>query len=283
MSDKPIWSSRGEHDFGAVRRSHVAPEKRDGGQHEDYTLHHPAFGMVTVTQWHSGGDGARLFGSDLTHHTGITLHFNAAHAVRGLSSDRHSHDETLLEVNMSMSQWARLVSSIGNGNGVPVTVTMRRDGKLRPCPQIAAPEASKKEIHGEEMATALRKRLEAMSKRVAQLGDMIASGKVTKPDLRAIHEELARHCEQLPGTVQFIHERFAEATEHVADDAKTEVEAFVDGVVRRLGVQSLHDLLPLITDESRRENEQRAATAEQEEAEAGIAASWRLNWPNHLR
>jgi hypothetical protein len=233
--------------FASVRRSRVAPERRAGGRHETYTEHHPAFGQVTVTQWHGGGDGYRLFGSDLRHNSGIRMRFHAAHLVRSnLSSERSSTDEMLLEVELSLSQWSRLVSSIGNGSGIPVTIGHHRGGPLVPCPQIAAPEASKKELHGEEMAAALRERLEAISGHIGRLGTMIDDGKITKTELRTIQRELARHAEQLPGSVQFVYDSFAEATEKVADDAKIEVEAHIDGVARRLGYESIRELAPAL-------------------------------------
>lgn len=241
--DGRIWSDKATHDFGAVRRSRVAPKQVDGGMHESYRLQHPAFGVCEVVQWHCSGE-TRLFGSDLGHHTGIRLTFKAAESIRSsLSSDRHHGGETLLQVDLSLSQWSRFVSSIGNGS-VPVTIGVRRGGPLVPCPQIAAPEASKKELHGKEMAAALCKRLDAMERGVARLGALLESKSVSKVDLRGIHEELARHVSQLPGSVDFVFGQFAEATEQVADDAKTEVEAYVDGIAQRHGYESLRAMAP---------------------------------------
>lgn len=232
--------------FGHVRRTHQAPERRDGGRHEAYTLHHPAFGVVEVTQWHGGG-ACRMFGSDLGHNTGIRLAFHEAHLVRSdLSSERAHAGPLLLEVELSLSGWSRLVSSIGNGSGIPVTIGYKRDGALLPCPQIAAPEASKKELHGEEMATALRERLEAITGHIGRLGSMIDQGKITKTELREIQRELARHAQQLPGSVQFVFDQFAEATEKVADDAKIEFEVHVDGLARKLGYESIRDMAPVL-------------------------------------
>jgi hypothetical protein len=231
---------------GHIRRSAVAPEKREGGRHDAYTLHHPAFGQVTVVQWHGGGAG-RMFGSDLGHHSGIRMSFYAAHLVRSdLSSDRTHAGALLLEVELSLSQWSRLVSSIGNGSGIPVTLAYRRDGPLVPCPQIAAPEASKKELHGEEMATKLRQRLDAITGHIGRLGTMIDEGKITKTELREIQRELARHAQQLPGSVQFVFDQFAEATEKIVDDARIEIETHVDGVARKLGYDSIRDMAPVL-------------------------------------
>ena len=218
-----------------------APTRHEGDGHEDYKLTHPAFGCCQVTQWH--GTGHRLFSSDLEHHTGITLKFHRATMYRGLSFDRHYAEEVLFECILSQAQWASLVSSQGLGMGVPVTITEARSGPLDDIPSIAAPEASRKELHGEEMAAALKERLDAISKCVADLGTHLAIGG-TKRDLREMHKELARHVEQLPGSVQFVYDQFTEATEKVVADAKIEFEASVATTAQRLGLDHLRGLAP---------------------------------------
>lgn len=249
--NKRVYSyDDGSHEFGEVLRSSVAPQQHPGGQHEKARYTHPAFGLVTVGQIHGGGvDSAmRLFGSDIGHNSSIRLTFTNAELIRDdLSQDRVYGHGTLLEAEMSLSQWSRFVSSIGNGSGIPVTIRQKREGELIPCPQIAAPVASKREVHGQEMAAALKKRLEAMRQHVDKLGSMIADGKITKTDLKHAHSELARHVEQLPGSVQFVYDQFSRATEQVVNDAKTEFEVHVDGVASRLGYQSIRDMAPLLT------------------------------------
>jgi hypothetical protein len=249
MNKRIFSADDGSHKFGEVLRSSVAPQRHEG-QHESARYTHPAFGLVTVTQWHGGGpaENTRMFGSDIGHNSGITLHFESAELVRdALSEDKIYGHGKLLEVTMSLSQWSRFVSSIGNGGGIPVTIRKKRGGDLIPCPQIAAPEASKREVHGEEMAEALKERLAAMRAQVDKLGAMIADGKITKTTLKEAHSELRRHCEQLPGSVQFVYDQFARATEHVVNDAKTEFEVHVDAVASRLGYKQIRDMAPLLS------------------------------------
>lgn len=229
-----------------MTRKNTTPTKHDSAHPHltDAVYRHPAFGCAVLTQWNSNVP-MRLFGSDLGHHTGITLRFYAAEQHRGLSSDRHVPTEILLEVDLSGAQWARLVSSQGLGSGAPVTITERRTGGFEEVPGIAAPEASKREIHGEEMAAGLRARLAEM-RRVAERLTAIVEGPgvVSKNELRALSKDLARHVEQVPGSVQFVYDQFAEATEQVVEGAKAEVEAHVAGVATRLGLENLRDLAP---------------------------------------
>ena len=190
------------------------PGRLPGDGNSDWKETHPAFGLCVVSHW-TANPGVRLFGSDLVHGSGITLKFQTAIKHRGLSNDWHHSREFLLQVDMSHSQWARLVSASGQGDGVPVTVNAMRTGPLVINPGIAAPEATRREQHGEEMAANLCQRLEDMHAPVDRLGAMLDSG-ISKRELRELHKGMLHHVSGLPGTVM--------------------------GVAQHLGLQSLADL-----------------------------------------
>jgi hypothetical protein len=116
---------------------------------------HPAFGMLGVTRWTSSA-AVRMFGSDMGHGGGVTLTLQTASTRRGLSRDWHHAERIVAELTMSESQWARLVSSIGQGEGVPVTLVKCRDGGLSQLPAIAAPKLSKAAMHTVEMEASLK-------------------------------------------------------------------------------------------------------------------------------
>ena len=86
----------------------------------DKNYAHAAFGLATVTRWQSGGNGHRLFGSDLGHSVGLTIKVSLAGMKRGLSYDRYYERERLLELSHERSavvapgfeyrQWRRCTS-----------------------------------------------------------------------------------------------------------------------------------------------------------------------------
>lgn len=207
----------------------------------DKNYEHPAFGLVTVTRWTSSR-AFRLFGSDLGHNVGLTIKVALAGMKRGNSYDRHYERERLLEITLSEAQWSRLVSSIGNGNGLPVTLSNYRTGELLDAPNIAAPELSRKELHGEEMKRSLKEALKEAEAEVAALGAMIDQGKFSKVALREMHGRLQRAIGYAPGNVQFAYDMFAERLEATVEDAKTEFEAHVGAAADRLGMDQLRQL-----------------------------------------
>lgn len=226
----------------------VAPErieKPDSITH-DTEFRHPAFGQVTVHHWNSSHHH-RMYGSDLGHSSGLTITVTGSTLYRGLSNDRHHSQDILLEFDLTEAQWARFVASTGNGNGVPVTLRHARRGPLEDIPRIAAPEASKREVHGKEMASALKKTLERAQRISNEIGTMLASpGSISKTRLKELHHDLDLAVSHLPGTTQFIYDQFAEATEKTAEDAKLEIEAHVNSLATQLGFEHLRNVAPTI-------------------------------------
>ncbi len=207
-------------------------------------FNHPAFGQVTVTRWQSGGRGHRLFGSDLSHSSGITIKVSRAELRRGLSTDWIHATEPVVEFSMSESQWSRMVSAIGVGSGVPVTLRNYRAGEFVDAPLIAAPELSRKELHAHEMRERLVEALRTASEQIDRMGTMIDEGKLSKKELRELHATLSRAVGQMPGNVAFAFDTFTEAIEQVVEDAKSEVEAHIGALAMRVGMEHLRDAAP---------------------------------------
>lgn len=93
---------------------------------------HPAFGVAVVMR-RSGG-GRSLFQSDLRHNETISLSVHEATRKRNLNHDWVHPGRELVEIEMSLAQWGSLVSSMGLGSGVPVTI--RRTEHDRYVPEI---------------------------------------------------------------------------------------------------------------------------------------------------
>jgi hypothetical protein len=194
------------------------------------TTVHPAFGIVHVTHW-TTNQPKRMFGSDLGHLSGVTLEFSTARQYRNLSYDTHMQEDRILIVELSQSQWARLVSESPN---VPVTITHRIQGQAAVVPHISAPEKSKKEIFGHEVNMQLQKSLASMKELTETLGSEVHSPSVSKRKLKEIHREFSRLVDQLPGNVQYVFDQFSESAEKIAEDTKIEIESFVSKTLQQL-------------------------------------------------
>jgi hypothetical protein len=81
---------------------------------------HPAFGMARVSRVHAH-PGEVLFQSDVRHGEYIMVTISEATRRRELSRDWVHAGRQLVQVSMSLAQWASLVASAGT-EGVPVTI-----------------------------------------------------------------------------------------------------------------------------------------------------------------
>lgn len=219
----------------------IVTEGRTGqcDPHERYS--HPAYGTVTMTTV-TGGDKT-LFGSDLGHGQRICIRVNTATMKRDLNHDWIHTDKQLVEFEMSHAQFAQFITSNGNGSGTPCTLKfIRGEGNIPAIKNIE----TKHETFRREVRDAAATRLQHIAQGLASLRILAEStGSVSKKDLRQIYANLARHADQLPGTMEFVVKSAEEALEKATADAKIEVESYVQMTAQRLGLKSIGDLARL--------------------------------------
>lgn len=186
---------------------------------------HPAFGVAVVTR-RSGG-GRSLFQSDLLHNETVSLSVRQATRKRELNHDWVHPGQELVEIEMSLAQWGSLVSSIGLGSGVPVTIrSTERDAFLPEIP------------HQPRTAENLREVREVTDRMYARVKTAAAALHVAiheKKGVRATKEALNALENAVAGAgsnAQFTVDSLVEAGEQVVAQARADIEAHVLEVVR---------------------------------------------------
>lgn len=192
---------------------------------------HPAFGVAVVTRGHGGS--MSLFQSDVQHQEFITLSIHRAERTRDLNRDWVHPREEIVEVRMSLAQWGALVSSIGLGSGVPVTITSTAEDRMVPAipfaPRIAA---SLDEVRGSigKMLAKARASLEALTEAIEQKKGVVA----TREALRAHTNALAG----AEGNAAFAVTSLTEAAEDVISQARVDIESHILAAQQQTGLTS---------------------------------------------
>lgn len=179
---------------------------------------HPAFAVATVTRGH--GSPRTIFQSDLRHNETITLSIRTADRTRYLMRDWVFPRTPLVEVEMSLAQWGSLVSSIGIGSGVSVTLRATKDDYMIPGipyePRIAESVAETKGAVSRLLARA-KETLEALETAIDQ-----------KQGVKAVREAMRLHASTLQNAesnAAFAVKSLTEAAESVTSQARADIEA----------------------------------------------------------
>ncbi|HDS1721724.1 hypothetical protein NPS53_09440 [Pseudomonas putida] len=215
-----------------------------GGPHERERYTHPAFGEITVRKGMVSGNGVELFGSDLRHRNMLTITIHTAHVDRHLNRDWVHSDRQVVSFYMSEAQWAAFVSSQG-GAGVPITFETRApdDSLLARMPGIESPETMTEQFDRE-----IRERSEDYIEKAKELTERIeqalADGKANKGLLKELHELSRNLSVGMPNTMAFVHKQMTGAMENLVTAGKIELEAHVNDIARRTGIETLRNQAP---------------------------------------
>lgn len=203
----------------------VQPTKKPGTLHSDFIMTHPSYAQVGVNRVSS--TGSTLYGSEMNHRNTMRLTIYTSELHRGLSNDRYHADRRIMEIEMSESQWATLISSPNIGHGVPCTL-IAKDGHM--YPSLPLPEDKSALFKKEAMETCqdAYKRLEAL-REVLETATMPAKAR------KAIEHELDMAIQELRSNLPFVLTQFEEHIEDTVEKGKQELMAFaqMNGITAR--------------------------------------------------
>ena len=202
---------------------------------DEFEREHPSYGILHIARTSGSGSAIRLFGSPLaTHYGTIQLTISKGKWSHGLHYDRYfGMNKEFIEVEMSAAQFADAITSLNIGSGTPCTIRYVQGERVAEPPEEAT-EAEHIRDNFEnaldkytEKARTYRKRIEALTSKLSAKA---------KDEIRVALDVIEQ---QLASNVPFVVKQFQEATTRITTSAKAEVDAFVTGVVRAAGLQSI--------------------------------------------
>lgn len=198
---------------------------------------HESFGMLQFSRIQRGGSTA-LFGSSIEHQHTIAMRLHTGVVERGLNTDWYFADKQLFEIEMSQTQFAEAISSMNMGSGVPVTIRYIGGKRMEDCPF-----ENKRQQFEQEFKKEMREIAARLSKLTEDAERILKEKKApTKADKEIILGQIAKLRGEIGGTMPFIQSCFNEQMDKTVLEAKGEVDAFVTGMVTKLGLESLQQL-----------------------------------------
>lgn len=202
---------------------------------DEFEREHPSYGILHISRMSGGTSAIRLFGSPLaTHYGTIRLTISKGTWSHGLHYDRYfGMNKEFIEVEMSAAQFADAITSLNIGSGTPCTIRYVQGERIAEPPDYAT-EAEHIRDNFKNSLDKYKAKAHEYRKRIEVLTSKLSTK--AKEEIRVALDVIEQ---QLASNVPFVVKQFQEATTRISTAAKAEVEAFVTGVVRAAGLQSI--------------------------------------------
>ena len=209
----------------------------------DKTYTHPSYGQLEVSRCSSSG-AHPLYGSSIKHRETLRIQLYSSSAKRSLSNNWYHPGRTMFEIEVSPSQWAEFISSIGNGGGVPCTIRFAEGKRVDDPPFIS--ERANSDTEFDATVKSVFAKLDQMLEEVENL---LGKPSVTKADRLKIKELLYSARQELMSNLAFVKDQFTEQMDKTVLSAKGEIEAYQQArmseiALRIMALQQKTDLEP---------------------------------------
>lgn len=201
---------------------------------------HESYGMVGCSRI-TGGE-SNLFGSSVRHHNCVRLRICRASVERDLKTNWFHDEGRMIEVDLSPTQFADMITAMNVGSGVPCTIrsifvpTELNNKSMAPCPSY-----DQRKVFEDDFAKDIEQinsdALSALEK-AQKILDAPTIKAADRKELLALLERIQR---DLKHNLRFVNEQFTEAMDKTVSEAKGEVEAFVQNKIVSLGIESLRN------------------------------------------
>jgi hypothetical protein len=203
----------------------------------------PSYGMAVFSRIQC--QGARFFGSDITHDTAIMLTItNAEECVNDAGFTRYHSKETVTTVYFTPSQFASLLTNM-NTSGVPCTFRHKidTDGKL------VAYELPQSKSKSQRIKDAVRTRAGNLIQTVRDLNkrtqELLNAKTITKSEFKVYAEEVRQIQVDIETNLPWYAEVIQEQVDKTVSDAKASIEDFAQLPVERTGLDALNKMKQL--------------------------------------
>lgn len=198
---------------------------------------HESYGLLGFNRT-TNNFGANLFGSKIKHKSTVSMRVYHARKQRNLNNDHYFTDghNPIIEIEMSLNQFAEAISGPNQGNGYPVTIRYIEGKEIKPCPE----QDKHLELFQEEFQEKIKKIKKNINKIVNETEKLLTKkGRINKGEVESINNQISNIQQDIESNIPFIQKQFKEQTEGIIHEAKSEVEAFINNKILSLGKEKI--------------------------------------------
>lgn len=178
---------------------------------------HESYGKIVIRRAKCT-PARNLYGSSIKHRNLVQLEIHESYKERMLNNDLLHLGKTLISIEMSMTQFAEMISSVSQGDGVPVTIIYNYGKYMEECPEINQRQVIDNEF--DDIMKKYQKSFDDLSK----IEENIKSLSKIKQDI--ILNEFHKFKWLFNNHLPFIKKQFTEHMDKTVLEAKGEIEAY---------------------------------------------------------
>ena len=198
---------------------------------------HESYGMIGCSRVHSQ-PAKSLFGSSIKHSNSISLRIGTAEKHRHLNRDWYHKKSNLIEVEMSPTQFAEMITSLNMGDGIPCTIRYLPDHYRVEDP----PEVNQREVFENEFKEEIKALMSNTKEGIKTIKEILnKKGTINKKEKEQMMGAVFEITRIMEDHIPFTQKSFNEAMDKTVSEAKGEVEAFVMNKVTSLGLEAMKE------------------------------------------
>lgn len=191
----------------------------------------PSYGMIRICR--SQGSAHALFGSSIKHSNTIHMQISRGAVRRELHNDWFFEDDTLLEIEMSPTQFADAITSIGSS--VPCTISWEKG-----VGPIHYPDYTNKK---EEFRNEFNQHVDEISRKamglINSVSEIFSKKNITKTDKEEVMRKLNALKSDISSNEKYIAKCFDEQMEKSVVESKGEIEAFWQNKLNDIAMKAI--------------------------------------------
>ena len=204
---------------------------------------HESYGMIGVSRV-SCRPGVSLFGSSIKHSNTVRLRIKTAEVNRHLNHNWYHGLDALIEVELSPTQYAEMLTCMNVGDGVPCTIRYINYEQMEDPPEV-----KQRQVFEDEFKEKVEYLEDKCFKGVEEIQNiLLKKGGITVAERKEAWNKVVDVMRKVGDSIPFLQSSFNEAMDKTVLEAKGEVEAFVTNKIVSLGIKGLEKEMLSLTE-----------------------------------
>ena len=187
-------------------------------------------GLIQINRSYGGRNV--LFGSNIPHDTCMKLTISQAYISRSFNENHYYPTNKIIEIELSPSQYAEMITNLNHGVGVPCTITKFMEERIPNNLSI-----------NDELETVKSEYSESVDKIMDEIRDTIyeiPDEKAMSPKkIKDLKHELANMLYRLTQEAPFMKERFDETLDKIFVEAKASIDDTINLTLANIGLNTI--------------------------------------------